>query len=297
MLYLSQLILSVLIFSCRQEQTHSTEVLASTSIVADIVRQVAGPNLPVAELLTPGSSVHQFEPSPRQMIQLRRSGLIFLNGAGLEALLLKAAAAQIDTTRLVDLSADLNLRKRPLASTDDDHHLDQTDPHVWTDPNLVREWLPQIARRLSELYPADSLIFQKNARIYSDSLIALDQWLREQVARVPVRRRILLTDHLSLGYFADRYGFRQVGALVPAFSDLAEPTARDLARLQIQAKELKVPAVFVDHRLNKNLARQFAEDSNLRLVPLLMGSLSPEAKSYTAFIRYNVSRICGALKE
>jgi ABC-type Zn uptake system ZnuABC Zn-binding protein ZnuA len=296
-IYLYGLLMLSLLLSCRQEPRRSAELLASTSIVADVVRQVAGPSHTVTELIPPGASVHQFEPTPHQIILLHQAGLIFLNGAGLETRLIKAAVSQVDSTHLVDLSTGLDFRTHPDLHGQSSHDHSRIDPHIWTDPNLVKEWLPVMTRRLSAAYPEDSLIFQQNARIFADTLTALDQWIREQVGQIPVQRRILLTDHRSLGYFADRYGFSQVGALIPSFSDLAEPTARDLARLQDQASQLKVPAVFVDRLQNKALARQFATDSGLRLVPLLMGSLAVDAATYPDFIRYNVSRICTALQE
>jgi ABC-type Zn uptake system ZnuABC Zn-binding protein ZnuA len=109
---------------------------------------------------------------------------------------------------------------------------------------------------------------------------------------------VLVTDHRVLGYFAARYGFRQVGAVVPGFSSLAEPSARELAALEAQVEALDVPAIFVGTTVNPALAERVAADTGAAVVPIYTESLTPPggpAPSYLELMRYNVAAIVGAL--
>jgi len=119
------------------------------------------------------------------------------------------------------------------------------------------------------------------------------------VDQIPVAQRQLVTDHLVFGYFADRYGFQQVGAIIPGFSTLSEPSAQELAQLEDAIVQLNVPALFVGRAANQNLAERIAEDTGVRVIQLYTHSLSPvggEAEHYQDFIRYNVKAIVAGLK-
>ena len=127
----------------------------------------------------------------------------------------------------------------------------------------------------------------------------MDAWIREQVAQIPPQNRKLVTDHLLFGYFAERYGFEQVGAIIPAYSTAAQPTAQEVAEIENAIRTLGVKAVFVGKTVNPALAQRVAEDTGIRLVGLYHGSLSEpggEAATYLDYLRYNVTQIVNALK-
>jgi len=116
---------------------------------------------------------------------------------------------------------------------------------------------------------------------------------------VPEGRRLLVTDHAVFGYLADRYGLRQVGAILPGFSSAAEPSAQELAALQDQIRALGVPAIFVGDVANQNLARRLADDTGTRLELVLTESLTPAdgpGATYIDYMRYNVRTIAEALR-
>ncbi|HIE57944.1 MAG TPA: zinc ABC transporter substrate-binding protein, partial [Anaerolineales bacterium] len=127
----------------------------------------------------------------------------------------------------------------------------------------------------------------------------LDTWIRQQVANIPPENRKLVTDHVLFGYFADEYGFKQIGALIPGYSTLAEPSAQELAAIEDAIREYNVPAVFVGNTVNPALGGQVAEDTGIKLVTIYTGSLSDEngdAPTYLDYIRYNVTAFVNALK-
>jgi ABC-type Zn uptake system ZnuABC Zn-binding protein ZnuA len=167
------------------------------------------------------------------------------------------------------------------------------------DPNDVIIWVDNIVAALSKLDPVNADYFLQNGQKYQEKLTQLDEWIRLQIARVPEQDRKLVTDHLVFGYFSDRYGFTQVGAILPGFSSLAEPSARDIAQIEDEIRSLGVKAIFINVGVNSDLAQRIADDTGTRLVLLYMHSLSDPAGaagSYLDFMRYDVSAIIDALK-
>jgi len=275
-----------------QQSGSALSVIATTTIVADVVRHVGGEVAQVDSLLPVGADPHSFDPAPQDMAKIASASLIFANGAGLEAFLqplIENAGAQ---DRLVDLSQGIHLLEE---SAEDSG----SDPHVWTDPNNVLVWVENICVALSQDDPRHADIYRANADAYSAELIALDAWIREQVAGIPEANRRLVTDHQVFGYFASRYGLEQVGALMPGYSTLSSPSARELAEIESAIRQYGVKAVFVGSSVNPALAQQVAEDTRIKLVYLYTGSLSAAdgpAATYLDYMRHNVSEIVAALK-
>ena len=140
----------------------------------------------------------------------------------------------------------------------------------------------------------------RNARAYSDQLAALDTWIAAQIAQIPQSRRILVTNHESLGYFADRYGLRVVGAIVPSVSSGSSPSAQELAHLADTIRQTGAPAIFLETGANAQLAQQLGQETGVKVVTdLYTHSLSPAggpAPTYLDMMRYNTEKIVNALK-
>jgi ABC-type Zn uptake system ZnuABC Zn-binding protein ZnuA len=128
----------------------------------------------------------------------------------------------------------------------------------------------------------------------------LDKWIQQQVARIPPQRRMIVTNHESFGYFADRYGFRIIGTIVPSISSNASPSSQQFAQLIDQIKSTGVTAVFLETGTNPQLAEQIAQETGVKVVAdLYTHSISPmdePANSYMNMMRYNVNRILEALQ-
>jgi ABC-type Zn uptake system ZnuABC Zn-binding protein ZnuA len=206
----------------------------------------------------------------------------------------------------VQVSDGIDVRVLDEQSHQDDDHAgeeghdhDSGDPHTWTDPNNVIVWTQNIASALSEADPFNAAIYRSNAETYINELRELDAWIRSEVATIPPERRKLVTDHLALGYFADEYGFEQIGALLGSFSTNASPSAKEIAALEDLIRAQNVPAVFVSKTANSTLAEQVAQDTGTQVVHVYTGSLTApggEADSYLTFMKYNVNAIVEALK-
>ncbi len=268
-------------------------LLGSTPIVADVVAQVAGPAFVVEALIPRGVDPHAFEPTPRDVQRLLEATVIFVSGAGLEAGLSPFLALPEVREKVVDLSQGLPLLPAP-AHGEDDHDEDHAwDPHVWWDPTLVALWVARIQEFLSARFPKLAGELAARAARYLDELSALDAWIQAEVARIPEERRLLVTDHYVLGYFARRYGFTVVGALVPSHETLAEPSPKELAALEEKIQVLGIPAIFTSYETP--LARRVALDTGARLV-LLPAETLAEGGGYLEMMREAVRRIVEALR-
>lgn len=276
------------------------KVVASTTIVGDVVAQVGGGLIDLTVLFPTGADPHTFEPRPQDIAALSDAQVVIISGLGLEEALEPVLEANVKGTIIhASDGIDVLAFDGEVPEQDGEHAHESGDPHTWTDPNNVIVWTENIAAALSEADPSNADAYRTNADAYIASLRELDSWIRSEVAQIPVERRKLVTDHRALGYFADEYGFEQVGALVGAFSTNAAPSAQELAALEETIKLQNVTAVFVGNEVNPQLAEQVAQDTGTKLVYLYTGSLSEaggEADSYLNFMRYNVNAIVGALK-
>ncbi len=275
-------------------------LLATTSIVADVVRNVAGDRATIETLLPLGSDPHAFELSPRDLVKLNEADLIFLNGASLEASLEPFLEQVDDPRKQISLSEGISLIGAQEQESDhEDEHVGDFDPHVWMDPRNVLVWVENILSALVERDPANAVIYQANAQTYRQQLMELDAWIQDQVARVPPQSRLLVSDHMAFGYFARRYGFQQVGAIIPSVSSLAEPSAQELAALEDAILAQKVKAIFLGVGFNAALAERLAQDTGVQVVLIYTGSLSDvsgPAATYLDYMRYNVLAIVSALE-
>lgn len=288
--------------------TSKLNVVATTTLVGDVVRQVGGDAIQLTVLLPAGVDPHRFEPTPQDAARLAEADLIVANGAGLEEFLDRLLESAAGDAMVIYASEGIALMESVEEHHDEgeeahegeeEHSHESGDPHVWMDPNLVQVWVDNIEQALSKQDPANNSIYKENAEAYRKQLTDLDAWARQQVEQVPPANRRLVTDHKSLGYFAARYGFEQVGAVIPSVTSLAESSAQELAALEDAIRTQGVKAVFVGVSVNPSLAQRIAEDTGVQLVPIYTGSLSESdgpAGSYLDFMRYNVRAIVNALK-
>lgn len=282
------------------------QVVASTTIVGDVVRTIAGDTVNLTVLLPPGADPHTYEPTPQDMTRLADAELIFLNGGGLEELMEPLIESADSKAKIIHLSERITLLEgsedhslEATPDTEGSHGHDGGDPHVWTDPNNILIWVDSIEAALSELNPGEAGQYQAKADEYRLELKTLDAWIAAEVNQIPPENRLLVTDHLEFTYFAKRYGFTLVGAVIPNYSTTADTSAQELAALEDAIRAQGVRAIFVGNTVNPALAQRVAKDTGVQLVTLLTGSLTEqggEAATYLDYMRYNVSQIIQALK-
>lgn len=269
-----------------------TVVLASTTFLADLARNVAGDRLEVESLLPPGADPHAYQASPSDVAKIAKSTVLIVNGLGyeffLESLLENAGGERL----VIEASAGLS----PREDAESEHGV---DPHMWLDPNLVVTYVENIRDGLIEADPDGAETYKSNADAYIAQLKELDAWIFEQIEQIPGERKLLVTNHEALGYFAERYGFTIIGTVIPGASSEAAPSAKQMAELTDQIKSTGAPAIFLGEVENPALAQQIAKETGVTVVDdLYLESLTdgPPAATYVDMMKHNVARIVNALK-
>lgn len=277
------------------------QVVVTSNIVADVVAQVGGDHIDLYTMLPVGADPHSYQATPQDLRMMTDAHVIFINGLRLEeAMALEAFAAK--TAAVNTGFATIEFGDEEDADNDhaeDGHPHEGADPHTWFSVHAVETWTRNIAHVLSDLDPAHAEAYEAAAAAYVEELETLHADLEALVMEIPMERRKLVTDHDALGYLAAEYGFEVVGAVIPSFSTLSEPSAQDLADLQNQIREQGVTAIFVSTTVNAQMEGQLAQDLGIQIVPIYTGSLSDAegpAATYLDFMRYNMTAIVDALK-
>ncbi len=268
------------------------KALTSTTFLADITRNIAGDRISVDSLLPVGADPHAYQAAPSDVAKIAESDLLILNGLEyehfIEPLLENAGGERL----IIEATAGLSPRK----DAGSEHGV---DPHMWLDPNLVVTYVENIRDGLIQIDVEGTQIYKANADAYIAQLKDLDRWIVEQVNTIPVERRLLVTNHEAVGYFAERYGFEVAGAVIPSLSTDAGTSAKELAALIEVIKTSGAPAIFLGEVENPDLANQIAAETdvkvvdNLHLESLTVGS---PAATYIDMMKHNVNQIVEALK-
>ena len=283
----------------------SAPIVAVENILADFTRQVAGERMTVISLIPPGAEPHEYEPTPQDIAAVAGARLVIVNGAGLESFLTKLLANAGGATPVIEASAGLQSRAAREGEVLEGGLIAsgptaEADPHFWLDPVSVIRYVQNIRDGLIRIDSPGQDVYQANADAYIKRLQALDAWIRSQAALIPPADRKLVTNHESLGYFADRYGFRIVGTVIPSVSTEASPTARQLARLVDGLKAAGARAVFLETGANPQLARQVAQEAGIAVITELythsLSDASGPASTYLDMMRYDVKTIVEALQ-
>jgi zinc/manganese transport system substrate-binding protein len=174
------------------------------------------------------------------------------------------------------------------------------DPHMWWDLTRTQAYVTRIAKALETVDPAGKTSYANNAKRYNAELTKLDAWAKLEIAKIPVGKRKLVTNHDALGYFAARYGFKIIGQVIPSLSTEQAPNARELATLSRTLQREGVKAIFIENTLNPKLAQALAAESGAKVAPALytdsLGNPGSSGDTFVKAFRYNVQTIVNALK-
>jgi len=231
-------------------------VVATTTVVADLVRQIAGDRIDVDCLMAAGIDPHSYKATPRDADRLARADLVVASGLHLEG-------------KLADLLERLSRRVPVIAVADaipPDRLLDAGaglhDPHVWFDAELWSLGVPAVAERLAKLDPPHAEAYREAGRAYAERLVALDGELRESLTEIPLERRVMVTAHDAFRYFGRAYGIEVVG--IQGTSTEAEAGLGDLNRLVDLVVTRKLPAVFVETSVSDRNVTALREGAGAR---------------------------------
>lgn len=269
-------------------------VVASFSILADLVRNVGGERVAVSALVGPDGDAHVYEPTPADSKRIAAAALVVVNGLGYEGWIDRLVAASGSNAPVVVASAGVTPR-----AGEGGHGHAAEDPHAWQSAANAKRYVANIRDALIRIDPPGRDVYAANAAAYLATLDALDAEIRQSLVTIPAERRRVITGHDAFGYFGDAYG---IAFLSPqGVSTEAEPSARDLARLITQIRAEKISAVFLENVIDPRLVRQIARETGVRIGGTLVsdaltGSGGP-APTYVALMRHNAHTLRAALSD
>jgi zinc/manganese transport system substrate-binding protein len=278
------------------------KVVATFSILGDMVQAIGGERVAVKVLVGPGGDAHVYAPSPADGRNLAEAALVFANGLRFEGWierLIKSSgtrAAVIEAARGVrTLGADDGPGGRGKERGDSAHGA--SDPHAWQNVGNAKTYAATIRDALTAADPSGGPIYEARAADYLARLDALDREIKALVARIPADRRRIITSHDAFGYFADAYGIEFVAP--QGVSTDSEASARDVARIIRQVRQEKIAAVFVETISDPRLMERIARETGARIGGTVysdtLSDPSGPAGTYIDMMRHNIKAFSSAL--
>ena len=272
------------------------KVVATFSILGDLVAQVAGDRIDLAVLVGADTDAHTYQPKPSDARTLAAAQAMVSNGLGFEGWIDRLAEAAPFKGRPIVATAGVPTLE---ASSPGYGHVHAPDPHGWQDVGRARRYVANIAAGLVEADPANAAHYRERARSYDQRLAELDQWIKAEIAKVPPGQRKAITGHDLFRYFAQAYGVQFQAPR--GYNTNSEPSAKDVAALIRLVREQKIKALFVENMTNPGLVDQIARESGAVVGPRLysdaLSAPGGPAPTYEAMMRHNVTAlVAGMLK-
>lgn len=277
-------------------------VVATFSILADVVQNVGGDRVSVSSIVGPNGDAHVYSPSPNDVKTVAAAKVIVTNGLGFEGWLnrlIKSSNSKAPNVVATKGMKPLKTEKKHNHGHGHSHGHDHggVDPHAWQSVANVKIYAANIRDGLIAADPAGKATYEANAAAYLAKLDDLDREVREAVARIPADQRRVITTHNAFGYFKDAYG---VEFFAPqGVSTESEPSARDVAHLIQQIKKNKVRAVLMERISDPRLLKQIASETGAKVGGTLYSDALTDEKgpapTYIDLIRHNIRTLSAAL--
>ena len=252
-------------------------VVATTTQVGDLVRNVGGRAVDVHQILAPNTDPHEYEVRPRDVEAVSRATLIFSSGGDVDKWLAGAVRSAGSNARVVVLIDSV----RRIGD----------DPHWWQDPRNFELATVAVRDALARAEPRAAAAFRANAARYLRRLRALDAAVGRCIAKVPAAQRKLVTTHDALGYFARRYGIRVIGTVIPSLTTAGQPSAGETAALVATIRREHVKAIFAESSVNPKVEAAIARETGAKVGRALwadtLGPKRSDGATYIASIEAN----------
>jgi ABC-type Zn uptake system ZnuABC Zn-binding protein ZnuA len=245
-------------------------VVATTTQVADLARNVAGDRAEVTQLLAPNTDPHEYEVRPGDVKAVSEADLVLKSGGEVDAWLADAvSSAGVDAKGVVEVG----------------NGFEGDDPHWWQDPRRAERGVATIRDALVRADPGGASVYRADAAGYLKRLQGLDAAVKACMDKVPANQRLLVTSHDALGYYARRYGIEVVGAVIPALTTAAQPSAGEVAKLVATIERTGVRTIFAESSVNPKVEAAIARQTGARIgPPLWADSLGPKGSSGATYV-------------
>ena len=299
-----------------QDAASKIPVVASFSILGDLVKEVGGDRVAVTTLVGPNGDAHVFQPAPADAKKVASAQIVFVNGLGFEGWIDRLVKASGTKAEIV--VATKGITPREMADEDEDDHAAQghkdhdhdhakkgehdhdhggTDPHAWQSVANAEIYVANIRDALIAADPAGKAAYEANASAYTAKLEALDAQVKAAMAAIPESRRRIITSHDAFGYFGAAYGIEFIAP--QGVSTESEASAKDVARIIRQIKAENIPAVFMENISDPRLVKRIAKETNAKIGgELFSDALSDDkgpASTYIDMMKNNITQLSSAL--
>jgi zinc/manganese transport system substrate-binding protein len=270
------------------------QVVASFSILADLVREVGGEDVQVRSIVGPDADAHVFEPAPTHLKMLQEADLVFINGLRFEGWMERLLQSlqpevKINARRKVVVTSEF-VTPRQMAG--------QPDPHAWQDLMNGKLYVQSISAALSNALPQKATVIQARAQKYSAKLADLHEQMLKEFNQLPALQRRVFTSHDAFGYLAQRYGLEVISP--QSWNTQAQPSAAQVARVIRQIKQSKAKAVFLENISNPRLMKRIAEESGAVIGGTLysdaLSAAGGAADTYLKMMNHNLGTLLKAFQ-
>lgn len=280
------------LFATPLAMAKTVDVVASFTVLADIVSQVGGDHVKVKSLVGPDGDPHTFEPTPQDSQALAKADLVFVSGLGLEGWMDRLVSASGYHGQPVIASAGVTTRSM------EEEGKTITDPHAWNSMQNGVIYATNVMNALVKADPEDAAAIRQRGQNYIQQLQALDSWAKTAFDKIPVEKRKVLTSHDAFGYFGQRYG---VTFLAPVgFSTEAEASASNVGDLITQLKQQHITRYFIENQTDPRLVKQIASATGAEpggeLYPEALSPASGPAPTYQAAFKHNVNAMLKSMQ-
>lgn len=231
-------------------------VVTTFTVIQDIARNVAGKAAIVESITKPGAEIHDYQPTPLDIVKAQSAGLVLWNGMNLERWFERffEQVRNVPSAVITDGIEPLGIREGP--------YTDKPNPHAWMSPANALLYVENIRKALTRHDPANAAVYEMNARAYANAIKAIDAPLRQRLAGVPEAQRWLVTSEGAFSYLARDYGFKEL-YLWPINAD-EQGTPQQVRRVIDTVRKEKIPVVFSESTISDKASRQVAKETGAR---------------------------------
>ncbi|YBV94687.1 metal ABC transporter substrate-binding protein (plasmid) [Phyllobacteriaceae bacterium JZ32] len=281
------------------------KVVASFSIIADMVKNVGGDRVEITSLVGPDGDAHVYEPRPADVASVEAANVVLVNGLQFEGFMSRLIETSGTKAPVVEVSKGITPLKAEEGGHhhhDHDHgghhhHHGEFDPHAWQSIPNAEIYVKNIADAFCAADKEDCPTYTENSKTYLAKLADLQTEVKAAIASIPEEKRTVITSHDAFGYFEREYGLKFIAP--EGISTDAEASAADVAKLIDQVKEDKASAIFLENITNPRLIEQIAKETGLKVGGTLysdaLSRSDGPASTYIDMFRYNVNTIKNAI--
>lgn len=264
----------------------SLKIVTTFSILGDLVREI-GKDKVVISIVGPNSDAHTYQPTPKDVREISRADLVFINGLGFEGWIHRLIESSGYKGEILEATNGI----KPIMINDPGEG-EVPDPHAWNDIENVKIYVRNIYEALRTIDPEEEDFYKKNYEEYLIKLHKIDDYIVSEIQKIPEKRRIIITAHDAFGYYGQRYGLKFLAPVGTSTAD--EPSAKGMASLIDTIKKNQIKVIFTENITNKKLIKQLSEETGVKIgEEIYSDALSEEGQAgptYLKMMRHNTDQ-------